>query len=439
MRLAVILIAGAALASAQTPAAPPQTPVPQTAPGQPMHLTLAEAQRLAVQNNPRPNAANFQALAAHQEPAVYNAARLPTAFGSVTGVGADAGARIAAGQLNNPSVYNRGAGGVTMSQMLTDFGRTSNLVNMSRLQAQASDQNAINVRALVVLGVSQAYYDVLRTQALLKVADETVTARQTVSDQITALFNAKQRTSLDVSFVNYNLADAKLLQAQAQSDVHAAEAQLAEELGLPQTQSFALDDEPTPPALTPAVTDLIGQAIANRPDLKDLQLQQNAAERFARAEHDLYYPSIAATGSMGLAISPESQISSRYGAVGVNVNIPILNGGLFRARQTEAELKAKAAAQNVADLSNRINRDVRVAYLNADNAFQRIALTQQLLDAATTALDLAKARSDNGLGTIVELSQAQLGLTSAQIQNTAAKYEYQTLRVALDFQLGLLR
>ncbi len=427
MRPALLTLAFALVVCAQ----------PQSA--QPMHLTLAEAQRLAVRNNPRPAAANFQAQAAHQEPAIYRSARLPVAFGSVTGVGADSGSRLAAGALNNPSVYSRGATGVTMSQLLTDFGRTSSLVEMSKLQAQASDQNAVNVRAAVILTASQAYYDVLRARSLLQVANQTVSNRQTVSDQITALANSKLRSTLDVSFANYNLADSKLLLAQAQSDVHAAEAQLAEELGLPQDQSFTLDDEPAPPALPPAVGDLITQALAARPDLKTLQLQQNAADRFARAEHDLYYPTLAATGTMGLAISPDSQISSRYGAVGVNLNIPILNGGQFRARQTEAELKAKAAAQNVADLSNRISRDVHVAYLNASTAYQRIALTGQLLDQANLALDLSQARYDNGLSTIVELNQAQLGLTSAQIQNTAAKYDYQALRVALDFQLGNLR
>lgn len=432
MRLAAFaLLAAVALLPAQTQPPTPASP--------PMHLTLAEAQRLAVLHNPRPASANFLAQAAHQDIGVYNAARKPNLSGALTGVGADNGTRLAAGAINNPSVYSRAASGFTLSQLLTDFGRTSNLVNMSRLQAQASDQNALNIRATVILGASQAYYEVLRANALLQVANQTVGARQTVSDQIGALANSKLKSTLDVSFANYNLADAKILQSQAESDVHAAEAQLAEEIGLPQNQEFQLDDEPAPTALAPAVTDLIPQAIANRPDLKDLQLQQSAAERFATAEHDLFYPTVAATGMAGGAISNASQITPHYEALGVNVTIPIFNGGLFHARESEAALKAKAAAQNVADLANRITRDVRIAYLNANTAYQRIGLTQQLLDQAKLALDLSQARYDAGLGSIVELSQAQLGLTSAQIQNTAAKYDYQSLRIALDFQMGLLR
>src|SRR5271157_2750389 len=72
-----------------------------------MHLTLAEAQRLAIQNNPQFTAAKFNAAAAYQVPPQYRSNFEPTVFGSLTGVGADNGSRLAAGGLNNPVVYDR--------------------------------------------------------------------------------------------------------------------------------------------------------------------------------------------------------------------------------------------------------------------------------------------------------------------------------------------
>ena len=199
-----------------------------------MHLTLADAQRIAVQNNPQYSAAKLNAAAAHQQPAEYRAAELPTMSGQLTGVGADNGSRLAAGALNNPTVYSRTAGGVTASQLITDFGRTHNLVGMSNLQAQAQDQNGEATRASVVLAATQAYFDVLRALAVLKVAGQTVTARQLVADQTTALANAQQRSTLDVTFANVNLSDAKLLQLQAENGVNSAEAELATALGIPE-------------------------------------------------------------------------------------------------------------------------------------------------------------------------------------------------------------
>ena len=123
----------------------------------------------------------------------------------------------------------------------------------------------------------------------------------------------------------------------------------------------------------------------------------------------------------------------------MNVNVPVFNGGLFKARRSEAELRARSAAQSVKDLENRVMRDVRVAYLNAKTGFERVGLTAQLLDQAKLALDLAQSRYDLGLSSIIEVSQAQLNLTSAQIGSAAAKYDYQTQRAMLDYQVGVLR
>ncbi len=406
---------------------------------QPMHLTLADAQRIAAQSNPQYSAARFTAAAAHQQPAEYRAAELPNLSGALTGVGADNGTRLAAGALNNPTVYSRTAGGVIASQLITDFGRTHNLVRMSNFQAQAQDQTSEATRASVVLAATQAYFDLLSAQAVLKVAGQTVTARQLVSEQTGALAQSKLRSQLDVTFANVNLADARLLQLQAENGVNSAQAQLAAALGLPNNTTFDVSDEPMPGPLPVQPDPAIAQALQTRPDLKALQLQESAAERFARAEHDLFYPTVSAQAAAGGVPAGVSQVPGHYAAVGLNVNIPVFNGGLFHARETEAGLRAKAAAQNTADLSNRIARDVRVAWLNAGTAQQRVGLTQQLVDQAQQARDLAQSRYDLGLSSIVELSQAELNLTSAQIESATARYEYQAQRAALDYQIGVLR
>jgi outer membrane protein len=407
--------------------------------GQPaIHLTLGEAQRLAIQNNPQFTAAKFNAAAAYQVPLQYRANFEPTLAGSLTGVGADNGSRLAAGGLNNPIVYNRFGSGLSVGQMITDFGRTSNLVGMARLQAQAEDQVTETTRADILLATSRAYFALLRAHAVMTVADQTVAARQLASDQVTALAQSKLKSTLDVSFANVNLADAKLLQVQAQNDVKAEEAELATAMGLPGEAAFILAEEPIPAPLPDRVNDLIRDALQARPELKEIRLQQSAAERFTKAEHALYYPNVGVIGAAGFVPTGYVAVPSRYGAIGMNVTIPIFNGGLFKARQTQAELKAKAATQNIRDLENRIVRDVRVAFLNATTAYDRMGLTEQLLQQSQLAQDLAQTRYDLGLGNIVELSTAQLNLTSAQIANTSARYDYQTQRVIVDYQIGVL-
>ena len=404
-----------------------------------MALTLSEAEKLAIQNNPQFAAAQLSAAASYQVPLEFRSGMLPALAGAITGVGADSGSRLAAGGLNNPVVYNRVASGLLVSQLVTDFGRTSSLVASSQLRAQAQDQVTEIARADILVATARAYFTVLRANAVLKVAQQTVSARRLVSDQVTTLFNNQLKSQLDASFANVNLADAQLLLAQAQNEVSSAEAALATAIGLPGQTSFSLSEELVPGPLPDQADSLVQQALQDRPELKDLRLEQRAAERFAKAEHALKYPTVGVIGTAGFVPAGEAAVPGRYGAIGVNVNIPLFNGGLFRARQTEAELRAQAATQRVNDFVNRITRDVRVAYLNAKTAFDRVGLTAQLLQQSQLALDLAQGRYDLGLSSIIELSQAQLNLTLAQIANTAAKYDYQTQRAVIDYEIGALR
>ena len=116
-----------------------------------------------------------------------------------------------------------------------------------------------------------------------------------------------------------------------------------------------------------------------------------------------------------------------------------MNGGLFKARQSEADFKARAAAKNVDDQANRVIRDVRVAYLNAQTAFERVGLTDQLLEQAQLSLDLSQTRYNLGLSSMIELSQAQLNLTAAQIASASARFDYASQNAALQYQMGALK
>ncbi|MDR3747810.1 MAG: TolC family protein [Acidobacteriota bacterium] len=160
-----------------------------------------------------------------------------------------------------------------------------------------------------------------------------------------------------------------------------------------------------------------------------------------KAERDLLFPSIAALGVVGRtpyskSIERISPFPGWYGAVGVNVNIPIFNGFLYPARSREARLRARAGGEQSRDLKDRIANDVRTRWLSAINAYHRIAVTQQFVDQTNLAVDLSQTRHNLGLSSIVELSQAELQQTEAQIRFTAAKYQYRIAQSVLRFQVA---
>jgi outer membrane protein len=287
--------------------------------------------------------------------------------------------------------------------------------------------------------VDGAYYAALQAQAVTRVAAQTVSTRQVFLDQVAALASNKLRSDLDVSFARVNVEDARLVLIRADNDLQAAFAQLSDLLGQREARSYRLAEEPLPPQLSTNAYLFVEQALNLRPELLSLRHQQEADLRFARAQKEARYPSISAIGATGIIPIHDSALPDYYAAAGLSMSMPLFAGGYYSARQAEAELQAQVAAESLRDLEDNIIRDVRVTWLNAQNAFQRLSVTAQLVENAKQSYDLAQARYQNGISSIVEFNQAELNLLSAQITYANTQYEYLVQRSALSFQTGTLR
>jgi outer membrane protein len=434
-------------AASQTPSPTPttQSPNPQnpsSSPSSAQTLTLKEAETLAVKNNPQISVAHLLALASQQVTREVRSNLWPQATGNITGVDAQSGSRITAGALNNPIIYERAAAGMTVTQLITDFGRTNNLVASADYAAKAQDQNALATKQQILLAVDKAFYGALQAQALLTVAEQTVKERQTVADQVGALFKSKLKSQLDFSFASVNLAQAQLLLLDAQNNLNATQANLAMVLGFSSVRNFQLVEDASPLAAPPAaVDDLITQAFAQRPEIRSLEFQYESAKKFQTAERDLLFPTVRALGAIGVtpignvAVAPSPDgWSNTYGAVGANMEVPLFNGFQYVARSKEANLRAQATDERLRDMRNLVSRDVRTSWLNANTAYQRLAVTQQLLDQSKLAMNLAQSRYKLGLGSIVEVSQAQLQETQAEISYAEAGYDYRLSLAVLAYE-----
>jgi outer membrane protein len=414
--------------------APPSTPSAPAQSSVGRDLTLAQAETLGLKNNPQISIGKLRALVARQYVREARSALLPTASLSVTAVDSNPGSRLSAGFLNNPILFPRAAAGASVSQLVTDFGRSTNLLSSSEFQAKAEDQNAAATTAQIILAVDQAFYNVLETKALVTVARQTVDSRQLLVDKIQALTEAKLKSELDLSFAKVDLARGKLLLLEAQNNYQTSLAGLSAILGYPDEQNFQLVEEPAtiaPPALD--VLPLIQQALRQRPEVTALQDKVQAAQKFSSAEHDLLRPTVSALGVVGEAPVRDDHIPNWYGAVGVNINIPIFNGFLYNARAKAADLQTEVNRQRLADLRNNIARDVRNSWQDTNRAYERLSVTQQLREQASLAFDLAQARYNLGLGSIVEFSQAELQKTEADIADTDAKYQYRLSQILVAY------
>ena len=404
-------------------------------------LTLKEAQEITLRNHPRISEAELEALASRQVVGEVRAGFLPKATFNATAVDAfESNTRLAAGQLNNPSVFDRNAEGFTVTQMLTDFGRTAHLLNSSRLYSRAQDENAEATREEILLQVDVGFFTALKAQSVLAVARQTLEARRLLLDQVSALATNKLRSELDLRFARVAYEEGRLLVAKAENDLEDAFAVLSQLLGDRQKRVYQLVEEPAPTVAPADSSALVDLALSRRPDLARLRLERDAAMQFAKAQRALSYPTISAFGGGGLIpVRDPAHFDDRYAAAGVNLSLPVFDGGLNAAKRSEAELRSEAATERLRDAEDTAIHDVRTAALNVNYALQRIDLTQQLLENASRAYELAEARYKLGSTSIVELSQAQLNKTEADIAHTSAKYEYGIQRAILNFQIGAIQ
>jgi outer membrane protein len=429
----------------QAQAAPPNQQQPLVDPSTAtVSITRTDAERLALKNNPRITASHLLALAAGQVTRETRSGELPQISAAITAEKAEDGSRIGADGLTDSRLYTHAGTGGSLSQLMTDFGRTRNLVATSKLQQKAQDQGALATEQDVLWATDQAFYRLLNAQSLLEVAKATVAARGDVQNLTSALTKSALKSDLDLNIASADLSQSQLLELDAENGVASASAALAAVLAAPADTLYrAVEDPeaaPPPPPSTDSSASINANAQAQRPDLQALRFNAAADQKFATAQQLQHLPTISALATGGITpVAPDGIfVPNWYAAAGVNLTLPLFTGFRIGAQAQEARLRQKAADKQAQDLSDSIARDVRVAVLNAQTAFRRIAVADQFRRQTAQALALAQTRYKLGLSSIVELSQAQLQSTQAAVAAVNARYDYLLALRYLDYARGQL-
>lgn len=406
----------------------------------PAVLGLEQAEAIALANQPRMLAAQLRARAAAEHARQSRAGYFPTVTFNATGAEvADTGTAIAAGNLPTSSISDRFAYGGALTQLVTDFGRTSALVGSARLAAEAQQDVATLTRAQVRLNLRQTFYRVLGAEAVFRAARAALANRQLVMRQVSSLAQSQIRSTLDVSFAHVLESEAELAVVRAESMVAQQRSSLATSMGLKSPVAVELGDVPAPAgALAADPLALLEQAEAHRADLGVARNEQQAAAEYARAEMRLSYPTLNLLAAAGEIPYHDHTLHNNYAAAGFNLSIPLFNGGLFSARRAEARLEANARSRDREALELQVGEEVRASWYRAHEAFLSLGVSARLVAQSQAALRLAQDRYETGLGSILELNEAQLSETSAEITDADSRYTYLIRRAELDFAAGLL-
>ncbi|WP_367026895.1 TolC family protein [Methylococcus sp. ANG] len=167
-----------------------------------------------------------------------------------------------------------------------------------------------------------------------------------------------------------------------------------------------------------------------------------AAEKLAEAEKAAARPKIELVGDINYMpwVNIEAGKYPKFNVIGgLLIDVPVFEGFALEARENKARKEYQAAAHGLTDAENNILRDVRVAWMAAKTAFERIPPAHQQFLETTKSFQLAQSRYQMGLSSIVELTQAQLNFTRGAIDEIEARIEYQMRCAELDYQMGKLR
>jgi outer membrane protein len=333
--------------------------------------------------------------------------------------------------------YNFYASGITLTQLLYDFGQTSQRWRAERASAEAAALLESSAAQQLELNVRATFFGARANKALVVVAEQTVANLRRHADQTQAFVGAGTRPDIDLYQARADLAAAEVQLINAQNNYSQARAQLNQVMGVEGTIDFDVADDslgPTPGENAPTDV-LMSEAIKGRPELASLLSQGRAQELILKSVRGQYGPSIAAVAGVADGGDAWERLSWNAQA-GVSLSWFLYQGGATRAtvRETEARLRGVDAQVDVLRQQIRLQiEQVRLGIVAA-RASQESARRAQ--ENAQVRLKLAEGRYQAGVGNIIELSDAQVALTAASTQVVSAEFQLATARAQLIQALG---
>lgn len=406
-------------------------------------LTMQGALEVALRQHPALTESKEKMNAAQYQIGVSRAAYLPqvsytsnlyygNAFPASTGAGGASPTGVGGAGLKATDYYiNR----VSATQLIFDFGKTPGQIAQTRSTFQQTREDFTNTRQQVALDARTAYFGYLAAQRALKVEQDNVRQNQDLLKQAQGFYQVGLKAKIDVTKAEANLYDAEANLLRAKNALDLTRVTLMNALGLKTWPYKDLEDVLAVTHAVKPLADLKAEAVRQRPDLQRNRYQQDynqAALRVARAG---YFPTLSTLGSYG-RIGPEDPAGISAWWVGVGLTMPLFDGLLtfHNVRVARANIQSTLAGAEVLNLN--VSKEVEQAYLDMQTGRELIRATGKALEAAQENFRLAQGRYKAGVGTIIEVTDAQVQLSRAELKNVQALYDYQVYEAKLDKAVG---
>jgi outer membrane protein len=357
-------------------------------------------------------------------------------FRAATG-GAATGGVAPATPAATGATYDLFSAGITATQLIWDFGQTIDRTKAAAASRDSQQASEKTTRQQVMLQVRQAFFQAHAQKALVVVGRESIGNQERHLAQIQGFVAEGIRPEIDLAQARTDLANSRVALINAQTGYATARAQLNQAMGVRRSLDFDVSDEelPAPAEEDQPVARLVATAMDARPELKALERQRRAAELTLSAIHGAYGPTLSAFGGVSEAGVALDTLGTNWN-VGVNLNWPLFQGGLTTGQSREARANLDAAAAQITSEQLAIRVEIEQATLAIQASKVVISAAQDAIVNARERLRLAEGRYESGVGSIIELNDAQLAVLSAGAQRVQAEYSLTLARAELLSALG---
>jgi outer membrane protein TolC len=423
-------------------------------------LTLSRAVDLALSTQPSLTGARYTVRASEARVGQARSSYFPQLNGSASysrispaatsgtttlpSVGGTSAAGTGSGAAAIPEIiptssgtFDQYAGSVGLTQLVYDFGKTSTQVQINKLNTDAARFDLANVRQTVVLNVKQAYYNVLQAQRNAGVSRQSVKQFEQHLDQARSFLEVGTKSRFDVTKAEVDLSNARVNLISAVNQVRLAYVALKNAIGIPTAPDYKLEEALLYEPFGLSFEDALDQAYMKRPDLlAQIRRTESSRESITLARKG-YFPAFTANGNYNYTGS-SFPLQSGW-SYGLNFSLPIFEGFLTQYQVSEAQSNFGVASASQQSLRLDIHSQVQQGYVNLRDAAERIKASELGVRQAKENVDLANGRYGAGVGSPLEVTDAIVAQSNAELTYSAALRDYKNAQAAIEKAIGAFR
>jgi TolC family type I secretion outer membrane protein len=406
-------------------------------------LTLDEAIEVALANHPAIKEFKERSLSAKAQIGVSRANLLPqvsntssyyygnsvpsSSLNIPSGIGQFSGSR---GEISDFVVHS-----FQVNQLLYDFGKTLGQVGQSKALYDVAKMNLSNVRQQVVLDAKTAFYGYLAAERAVIVSEDNLRLNEDLVRQAQGFYQVGVRAKIDVTTAEANLYTAQSDLITARNNFQIAQVTLMTALGLKSWPYDGLTFQPDTRPKLMNLADAKEKALTDRPDYLKNKFQQKADQEAIRTARSGYFPTLYSQGLQNTQGKPYGDMRGTW-SLSLNASVPIFEGLTTKYSVQQAKANLRATESNAEVLRQDINKQVEQSYLNVRAAAEKTRATEKGKEAAKENWDLAQGRYKAGVGSIIEVTDAQVKFFNAELSFIRSVYDLKVAEAQLEKAVG---